>query len=539
MSPRLLLRLHRIGLIAMAYFSIFYVLVNSAAFPIIAGKTRTAQEAFGHSITVLGATFAWLLPLPIRPGTAPGYLQWRGYGFFAIIFAAWALFSACGAVRRDEDKGLVESWLSSGVSRLRLLSTRSIFFAALSAEIVTLAGIAGWLGCLIAGTPADVAGLVGEAAALWALTLACFGIGLVVAQLVGEFRAAATTGGVVLVLMFLLDSIGRSSVHRAPFTDISVFFLFNQSNAIAPGGSFNFTATILLFVIGAVATVAAAAAFVRRDVGSGLLRRRPRRAAEVHEASTNPMLGIPVIRGLWVRRIGALGWTVGMAVGAAAVVLLVNATATFFATTPSLGGYLRGLAGNVHTVLLALIWLSIAQALVAILSITTVSRWSTDDSSGVLEMQLAEPIPRWRVLAERVSELTVTVTVASFVAMAVILALAPAEGIAVDVGKLLIATALLVPFALTFAAVGAVLAGWRPRVAVVVLSTVAAISYLVFELGPLFKWPAWADNLSVFQLYGTPLITPVFVGGLVAMLAIVVVGFGSAGAVLARRDVAA
>jgi ABC-2 type transport system permease protein len=539
MSPRLLLRLHRIGLIAMAYFSIFYVLVNSAAFTIIAGKTRAAQEAFGHSITVLGGTFAWLLPLPIRPDTAAGYLQWRGYGFFAILFAAWGLFSACGAVRRDEDRGLVESWLSSGVSRLRLLATRSLFFAALSAEIVTLAGVAGWLGCLIAGTPTDVAGLVGESAALWALTLACFGIGLVVAQFVGDFRAAASAGGVVLLLMFLLDSIGRSSVHRAPFTDISVFFLFNQSNAVAPGGSFDVVATILLFVVAAVATVVAAAAFVRRDVGSGLIRQRPRRATEVHDASTNPLLRIPVIRGLWIRRIGALGWTVGMAVTAAAVVLLVNVTATFFATTPSLSSYLRGLAGNVHTVLLALIWLSFAQALVAILSITTVSRWSADDSSGVLEMQLAEPIPRWRVLAERATELTVTVTVMSFVAMAVILALAPAEGITVDIGNLLIATALLIPFALTFAAAGAVLAGWRPRAAVVVLSTVAAISYLVFELGPLFKWPAWADNLSVFQLYGTPLITPVFVGGLIAMLAIVIVGFGSAGVVLARRDVAA
>jgi ABC-2 type transport system permease protein len=538
MSPRLLLRLHRIGLIAMAYFGIFYVLVNSAAFPIIAGKTRAAQEAFGHSVTVLGATFSWLLPLPIRPDTPAGYLQWRGYGFFAIIFAAWAVLSACGAVRRDEDRGLVESWLSSGVSRLRLLATRSIFFAGLSAEIVFLTGVAGWLGCMIAGTPASVAGLVGESAALWALTLACFGVGLFVAQLAGDFRTAAAAGSALLLLMFLLDSIGRSSVQRSPVTDLSVFFFFNQSHAAAPGGSFDLGATMLLFVVGGVATVAAAAAFVRRDVGSGLIRTRPRRAAEVHDPSSNPLLRIPVLRGLWIRRGGALGWTIGLGIIAAAVVLLVNASATFFESTPSLAPYLRGLAGDVRTVLLALIWLSFAQALLAILSITTVSRWSSDDSSGLLEMQLAEPLPRWRVLAERAIELTVTVTVASFVAMAVILALAPAEGIVVDVGKLLIATALLIPFALTFAAAGALLAGWRPRVAVVILSTVAVISYLVFELGPLFKWPKWADNLSVFQLYGTPLITPVFVGGLIAMLAIVVVGFGSAGVALTRRDVA-
>ena len=539
MSARLLLRLHRIGLVAMAYFGIFYVAVNSAAFPLIAGKTRALQEAFGQSITVLGAQFSWLLPSPIRPDTAAGYLQWRGYGFFAILFAAWGLFSASGAVRRDEDRGLVESWLSAGISRLRLLSTRTLFFAAVSAEIVTLTGAAGWLGCMIAGTPLAVSGLVGESAALWALTLACFGLGLLVSQIVANFRAAASAGSVLLVVMFLLDSIGRSSVHRAPFTDISVFFLFNQSNAVAPGGVFDPAATVLLFVVAAAATVAASVGFVRRDVGAGLIHPRQRRKAEVHEPTVNPLLRLPVIRGLWIRRVGALGWTAGMAVTAASVVLLVNITATFFASTPTLSPYLRGLPGNVHTVLLALIWLSFAQALVAIFAITYVSRWSSDDSSGVLEMQLAEPIPRWGVLGERAAELTVTVTAMAFVAMTVILALSPAEGIPLDVGKMVSSTALLVPFGLTFAAVGALLAGWRPRVAVVTLSTITVISYLVFELGPLFKWPNWADNLSVFQLYGTPLITPVFVGGLIAMLAIAAVGFGSAGVVLARRDVAA
>jgi ABC-2 type transport system permease protein len=539
MSARLLLRLHRIGLIAMAYFGIFYVLVNSAAFPVIAGRSHAAQEAFGRSVTVLGAQFTWLLPAPVRPDTAAGYLQWRGYGFLAIVFAAWALMSACGAVRRDEDRGLVEAWLSSGISRFRLLVTRTMFFAALSAEIVTLAGAAAWLGCLIGGSPVDVASVVGESAALWGLTLSCFGIGLLVSQVAADFRAAASAGSALLVLMFLLDSIGRSSVHRAAFTDVSVFQLFNRSNAIAPGGTLDLGATLLLFVVGAAATVAASMAFLRRDIGTGLIRPRRRKAHELHDASRNPLLRIPVLRGVWIRRIGVMAWTAGLAVVAASVVLLVNITATFFASTPSLSPYLRALPGDVHIVLLALIWSSFAQALVAILAISSVSRWAAEDSSGVLELQLAEPVHRWGVLAERAVELTLTVTVMSFVAMALILALAPAEGIAIDVGRLVDATLLLVPFALTFAAAGALLAGWRPRAAVVVLSTIAVISYLVFELGPLFKWPSWADNLSVFQLYGTPLITPVFVGGLIAMLAIVIVGFGAAGVALARRDVAA
>jgi ABC-type transport system involved in multi-copper enzyme maturation permease subunit len=537
MPPRLLLRLHRVGAIAMTYFAIFYVLFNSAVYPLIAGKTRAAQEAFGVEISSLGAQFAWLLPLPIRPDTAAGYLQWRGYGVFAIVFGAWGLLSACGAVRRDEDRGLVEAWLSTGMSRSKLLLTRTAAFAVLSAAVVVIAGFAGWLGCMIAGSPAQVAGLVGESAALWGLTMSCFGIGALVAQIAPDFRAAAGYGATVLIVLFVIDSIGRSSINRSPLTDVSVFFLFNRSNAFAPGGSFDPVATIALVLVGAITTAIATVAFTRRDLDSGLIRRRSQHQAPIHEAARNPLLRVPVLRGLWTRRVGSLLWVVGVAAGAAAVVDIIDLTANFFANTPSLAPYLRHLPGDVHIVLLALIWFSVAQGVLAILAITYVARWAADDSSGVLELQLGEPVPRWGVLAERAGELLLLLVVIAFAAAAVILALAPAQGLHIDVARMLVATALLVPFGLTFAALGALLAGWRPRAAVVVLSTVTAVSYLVFQLGPVLKWPAWADNLSVFQLYGTPLLTSVFAGGLIAMLCIVMVGFATAGIALARRDI--
>lgn len=46
------------------------------------------------------------------------------------------------------------------------------------------------------------------------------------------------------------------------------------------------------------------------------------------------------------------------------------------------------------------------------------------------------------------------------------------------------------------------------------------------QFGPLFKWPDWALDLSVFRLYGTPLTSGVYWTGLYAMVAVVVVGFG-------------
>src|ERR1700686_1219969 len=103
MPLRLLLRLHRNGLVAMSYLGVFYALVNSAVYPVLGGTTAATQRAFGAQVSVLAHQVMWLLPVPLHPETATGYLQWRGYGVFAIVFAAWALVAGCGTVRRDED----------------------------------------------------------------------------------------------------------------------------------------------------------------------------------------------------------------------------------------------------------------------------------------------------------------------------------------------------------------------------------------------------------------------------------------------------
>ena len=263
-----------------------------------------------------------------------------------------------------------------------------------------MAGVAGWLGCLIAGTPADVAGLVGESAALWATDTR------VLRHRAGRRHSssatsasAAAAGGALLVLMFLLDSIGRSSVNRSPFTDISVFFLFNQSRAVAPGGSFDLAHDD--------------PPFRRRHRGDGRRRcgicsprrrvgtdpaaasSRDRRARRLRQSACSASRCSAVCgSGGSARSAGPLGWLSPRPLSSS----WSTPPRPSLRRRPSLSAYLRGLSGDIHTVLLALIWLSFAQALLAILAITTVSRWSSDDSSGVLEMQLAEPLPRWRVL---------------------------------------------------------------------------------------------------------------------------------------------
>jgi putative exporter of polyketide antibiotics len=113
------------------------------------------------------------------------------------------------------------------------------------------------------------------------------------------------------------------------------------------------------------------------------------------------------------------------------------------------------------------------------------------------------------------------------------------QAMSVSAERLTEGTLLLVPFALVFAAAGSVLAAWNPRAAVGLLGGLAFVSYLVDELGPLFKWPAWVQDLSAFKLFGMPLSSGIDLGGLAIMVAIILVGFGASILVMERRDVGA
>ncbi|MBV8445621.1 MAG: hypothetical protein JOZ92_06865 [Candidatus Dormibacteraeota bacterium] len=537
MPVRLLARSHRVGLIAMSYFGIVYALVNSAGYPYVAGKTAAAQAAFGAQMQALAAQIVWLLPQPMQPGTLAGYVQWRAYGFLALVFPAWALLSAAGATRGDEEKGLVETWLSSGLSHTRYVVNRFSAFAAVSLFALTLTGVAAWLGAITASAPVAPVRIVESSLSLWALTLSCYGIALLIAQQLTSFRGAAGWGGIVLLALFLIDSLRRSTSPSPAFGSWSPFSLNDGTTAIAPGGSFDGAATVILFAVALATAAGAAVVFNRRDIYAGLVRLR-RGLRVSRDMSHNPLLRLPLLRGLWAHRLALAAWTLGSAALAAFVVAIINSAADLFTKTSSLAGFLRGLGGDIHVVLLGLIWFAFAQALFSIIAITYVWRWADDDSNGSLELELAQPVSRTAVTVERAAELLCFLVVVALVSSAVVLLVASATHINVALGNLVVATALLLPFGLTFAAVGAVLAGFQPRVAVGVLATVSVVSYLLFQLAPAFRWPNWAADLSVFQLYGEPLVQPVFVGGLIAMLAVVVVGFGAGGALMQRRDVA-
>src|SRR5438270_7141462 len=133
---RFALRQGRWGLAGFSLLAFLLALLQSAGFYQVAGHTAAERAAFGKSIALLAAQFTVIVPAPLRPDTVGGYVQWRAYGFFAIVFAIWALASGVGASRGDEERGLVEATLAAGVSRADALIAR---FAAFTASVIVAA----------------------------------------------------------------------------------------------------------------------------------------------------------------------------------------------------------------------------------------------------------------------------------------------------------------------------------------------------------------------------------------------------------------
>src|SRR3982074_938557 len=144
-------RLQRVGLIGMTGFGLFYGLIQPATSTPVAGSTAASRAAFGHEMETAGRQFSLFLPLPHGVETIAGYIQWRVYGALPLLFAFWALFSAAGATRGDEERGLVEEWLAAGVGRIRYVVTRFLTFALTAVIAIALTSGAIELG--VVGAP--------------------------------------------------------------------------------------------------------------------------------------------------------------------------------------------------------------------------------------------------------------------------------------------------------------------------------------------------------------------------------------------------
>jgi ABC-2 type transport system permease protein len=531
-------RLHRRGLVGFSVAGLLVSFFYGIAFIQAAGKTAAEQAAFGRATMLVAKQFAFIIPVPVHPETLGGFEQYKWLSGATVMMAIWAGLAGVSVGRGDEDKGLVEQWLASGVSRTRLLISRSTAYL-LVLFIACLASVLGI--CLVAPLVQQDPNVGGELAKALSMTVGlfgCYAIALFISQLPAERPTAMALGIGALVLLLVVNGIADTVDSASGIGIFSPFHWMEKTSSAAPGGTFDVPATAGLAVAAIFLIALTIPIFRRRDVGSGLFAWGRRTRAALRVASGNPLLRTPFSEGLWEQRVGLAIWAGGALGLAAIMVAVVKSIVDALFADPRVGAlFMRAIPGPPYQAMLGFVWLSFTLLILAGYAVVQVSRWSTQDQEGRVEMLLSAPVSRSRVVIERAVEFALASLVIVAAGYLGVLAKLPSVGFSVDSGRVFLATALLWPFALAFGGLGVALTSSWPRVAVPLLAAFAFVEYFLGDLAPIFKAPDWVANLSVFHLYGNPLVGSASWSPAAWMLLVFVAGFATALILMRRRDV--
>jgi len=371
---RLALLSHRGGLAAVTAIAVFGGVANALAYAQLAGNTPAERAVFAQQLELIGRQLSYMLPLPLELDTLAGYLQWRHFGAATIAYAVWALIAASGAGRGDEERGLVEQWLAAGVSRARYLATRALGFAVVAGGSVLAQGSAVLATAAASGDPLEPVPLLLQSLVLGALTVAVFGLALVIAQVTTTRRAAGGIAAVAVTALFLVNSASRNG-GLTQIEWLSPFWLHDRSAPLLRAGTVDVAATAALVLVAAVAVAASAWAFASRDLGASLLRPATSSGTPSYRPSRDPLLRVPVLAGLDRQRAWIAGWTIGVAILGAYLVSLTRTMVDAMLQIPAMRVYFERLGAPTYDAFVGVIWGSTALFIFAVFAIIQVSGW--------------------------------------------------------------------------------------------------------------------------------------------------------------------
>jgi ABC-2 type transport system permease protein len=196
-----------------------------------------------------------------------GYVQATFLGLigFVLVTIAATLWSSA-AIAGDEESGSLELTLAHGVSRLQVMTERSL------AVILRLAWLAAFSAVLIlalndsSGIDIEPSHILGGCAALLGLGVLTASFGLATGAVTGRrsFSSAAAAG--IALLGYVLNSVGNQSSDLEWLHNFSPYHLAFGNAPLSEGADWG--ALGLLFAISAAVLVIGGFVFNRRDISA-------------------------------------------------------------------------------------------------------------------------------------------------------------------------------------------------------------------------------------------------------------------------------
>ena len=515
---------------------------------LVAVTSVIATAAARASLIALGPSFAWFAE-PIKIDTPGGYATWK-YGLTIIVVAIWPILAETGMLRGEEERASLDVLLSVPRRRVRVAYEK---LAAMWTALLATALIIGVL-AYAGGTKVNADFGLGGALLFGvnvALISAFFGsIALLLSQFIQERRTAAgTTAGLMLVFI-VMDMAHRVIPNTLWLSQLSPVYYFNLSKPLIPSYGANPGAMLLLLALTMILSGAAVWYFKRRDIGGVVVLPRflhlPQRAARPERAMLRGGWSLRSVysRSLAMVAVPAAWWTLAIAGFGAWMVVIVKQTEaqlrSIMQGSPVMRDFLKlgGSDAATNAAILSALFIFLPLLLMAF-AVTQANRWSADEEDGRLELVLATPQSRLRVLLGRFAALATASVLIGVITLAATAVAAAASGLKLDMGNLAAATLSMIPLGLLVGAIGYLLSGWlRTAVETGLLSFLLVIWFLISFVGPGLNWPEATQRLSALYYSGTPRLNGLNVADLSVVVAVGAVALGLASLRFVRKDIA-
>ncbi|HVB23266.1 MAG TPA: ABC transporter permease subunit [Ktedonobacteraceae bacterium] len=509
------------------------------------------------SLISLSSTFTWLAE-PIAIDSPGGYATWK-YGITILLIALWPLLAGSRVLRGEEERGSLDVLLSLPRGRGRVALEK------LAAVWTALLGMGLLIGLLTFAGGKSVSGNIGLSDALLFglnIVLICgvFGsIALLISQFTQERGTASGITGGLLVIFIVLDMVHRVIPNTDWISRLSPVYYYNLSKPLVPASSYgvpsstygaNPGAMLVLLALSILLSGAAIWLFARRDIGGTVTG-----PAWLHlpARQQQPEYALPVnawsLRSVYLRSLGMIAvptfwWTLGIA-GFAAWMVVVDKQietnlASLLQSSPLLKDVITRVGGgnvSMNASILSFIFVFLPLLLMAF-AVTQANRWSADEEDGRLELVLATPQSRLRVLLGRFAALTTATIIIGVLTLAASAVASAATGLQLDGGNLAAATLSMIPLGLLVAALGYLFSGWlRTAVDTGLLSFLLVIWFFITFVGPDLNWSDSVLRLSAFYYYGTPLLHGLPVGDTLGVLAVGLAALVLASVRFVRKDI--
>jgi ABC-2 type transport system permease protein len=512
------------------------------------GTLLTTPQA-REQLIGLANTFAWNADV-VAVDTIGGYATFK-IGVFILLIALWPILAASRMLRGEEERGSLDMLLSLPQPRVRVALEK------LAAMWTALLGMGLLIALLAFAGGRRFGGDFGLGdALLFGLNLALIcavlgGLALLISQFTRErSTAAGATSGLLLVLV-VLDMVHRVIPNTEWISRISPVYYYNLSKPLVPSHGTDAAAMLLLLGLALVSSVAAVWLFARRDVGGTVPLPRWVRLPERGRDATRALpVGDRSLRSVYARSLGmiampAVWWTLGIAGFAAWMVVAVQQLETRLSSLlagSAMQTVIRDLGGggaSLDASFLSALFGLLPLFLMAF-AVTQVTRWSADEQSGRLELVLAAPQSRLRVLLGRFAALASATVVIGVITLAASAGAAAATGLQLDAGNLAAATLGMIPLGLLIAAIGYLSSGWlRTAADTGLLSFLLLTWFFISFIGPELRLPPPTLRLSPFYYYGTPLVHGLRATSVVGVLAVSALALGLGAFRFTRKDIGA